>query len=153
MQAKADLWTASLYPNPQLTLDTAEQPFARWALTPSNPSGPPEYDAVLGYAIDWLLFGKRDATIAVAKQAVNAAAAAHADQIRQQVSTTISSFYDVLQAKGTLLLDQEDLRQNERLLEITTKRVQNGAVGTVELDRVRVQSHHRGRPWTRMNDL
>ncbi|HSZ57887.1 MAG TPA: TolC family protein [Tepidisphaeraceae bacterium] len=138
-QARADVWTASVFPNPTITLDTVLQTFNRSALSPSNPSGPPQYDAILTYPVDWLLFGKREAAIEVAKQAANAAGATRADQIRQQVSATISSFYDVLQAKSTLSLDEEDLRQNEKLLEITTARVRAGGVGNVELDRVRVQ--------------
>jgi len=138
-QARGDLWTATLYPNPTITADTVLQPFNRSSLSPSNPSGPPEYDAIIQYPIDWLIFGKRSAGIEVAKRAVDAASATRSDQIRQQVSATISSFYDVLQAKASLSLDQEDLRQNETLLEITAKRVEHGGVGNVELDRVRVQ--------------
>lgn len=138
-QALADVWTSSLLPNPQVTLDTVLQTFNRSNLSAANPSGPPEYDAVVQFPIDWLLFGKRDAGIAVARHAANAAAATRADQIRQQVTATISSFYDVLQAKAMLALDEEDLHQNERLLDITALRVKAGGVGNVELDRVRVQ--------------
>lgn len=138
-QAQADVWTASVFPNPTITLDTVLQTFNRSNISAANPSGPPEYDLIVMYPVDWLLFGKREAALTVARQAANAVAATRADQIRQQVAATISSFYDVLQAKASLTLDEEDLEQNEKLLQITTARVRAGGVGNVELDRVWVQ--------------
>ena len=138
-QARADVWTASLFPNPQVTVDTVLQTFGRRSISAANPSGPPEYDLLVQYPIDWLLFGKREAAMQTARQAANAAAATRTDQIRQQVSATISSFYDVLNAKSSLALAEEDLQQNDKLLGITTSRVEHGGVGNVELDRVRVR--------------
>jgi cobalt-zinc-cadmium efflux system outer membrane protein len=138
-QARADVWTASLFPNPQVTVDTVLQPFQRHSLSAANPSGPPEYDVIVQYPIDWLLFGKREAALLAARKGASAAAATRADQIRQQVSATISSFYDVLNAKSSLALAEEDLQQNEQLFAITKTRAANGGVGNVELDRVQVR--------------
>src|SRR6266571_6730917 len=122
---KADLLTASLPPNPQLstsgTLLPLDQPF-----TVNRQGGPPQFDIGVSYPIDWFLFGKRAAAIASARLGVDMSAAAFADLVRQRVAGTIAAFYDVLEARALFDLAREDLDNLKRVEAITSKRVALG---------------------------
>jgi cobalt-zinc-cadmium efflux system outer membrane protein len=135
-QAQSDLWTSSLFPNPSFTGDTVLQSFR--SITPKNPAGPPQYDAMLNYPIDWFIFGKRSKAIEVSKRAIDVAYADFADQVRQRVADTISAYYDVLDAQAQLRLAHEDLEELKHVEEMTKKRAQIGGVGTIEIDRTKL---------------
>src|SRR5260370_212833 len=61
-QARADLTTASLFPNPQLSAGTTLQKLGG-RFTPNDPGGPPQYNIDLAQPLDAILFGKRTAAI------------------------------------------------------------------------------------------
>jgi len=83
-QARADLRTASLFPNPNLSAGTTLQHLPGGQFSPSNPGGPPQYNVDLAQQVDTLLFGKRTAAIESAKRAVDVAEADFADQKRRR---------------------------------------------------------------------
>jgi cobalt-zinc-cadmium efflux system outer membrane protein len=116
-QAQADVWTSSLLPNPELTLDTNLQGFHK--ITPAHSAGPPAYDATVSYPVDWLVFGKRAAAMEVSQRAVDVSAADRAERIRQMVAGTIAAFYDVLEARERLRFTQEDVDRAQRLMPST----------------------------------
>lgn len=136
-QARADLWTASLVPNP--TLDTGISLFPLFdSFTVDHQGGPPQFDVGLAFPVDWLLFGKRAASVQLAHAGVDVAAAELADLIRQRLAATIAAFYAVLEARALLELARQDLESLERLQRITAELVDLGGAGTIENDRVRV---------------
>jgi cobalt-zinc-cadmium efflux system outer membrane protein len=136
-QAKADLLTASLPPNPQFSTSQTLLPLGR-PFTVDRTGGPPQFDAGVSYPIDWFLFGKRTTAIAGAQFGVDVSAADFADLVRQRVAGTITAFYDVLEAQGLFDLAREDLDSFKRVETITAERVALGGVGTIELDRIRL---------------
>jgi outer membrane protein, heavy metal efflux system len=136
-QAKADLLTASLPPNPQFSTSGTLLPLGR-PFTVDRQGGPPQFDAGMSYPIDWFLFGKRAAAISSGRLGVDVSAADFADLVRQRVAGTIAAFYDVLEAQALLDLAREDLDNLKRVETITAERVALGGVGTIELDRIRL---------------
>jgi cobalt-zinc-cadmium efflux system outer membrane protein len=136
-QAEADLITAGLLPNPDLSTDLLMMPWGN-SFRPTKQGGPTQTDAFVGFPIDWFLFGKRAAAIVTAQKGVDVATAQFADLVRQRISGTIAAFYDVLEAEAQLELAKEDLANLREVERITANRVELGGVGTIELDRVRV---------------
>src|SRR5262249_11544839 len=136
-QAKADLLTSSLPPNPGLLLDSIFIPLGS-PFTVRKPGGPTQVDVGVNYPIDGFLFGKRAAAIASAQLGVDVSAADFADLVRQRVAGTIAAFYDVLEAPALLDLAREDLDNLKHVETITAARVALGGVGTIELDRIRL---------------
>ena len=99
-QARADLQTSGILPNPTLTVGGFLLPSR--TLTPTRPGGPPELDIIASYPIDWFLFGKRAAAMSNARLAVDVSMADYADQVRQRLANTAAAFYDVLEAQAML---------------------------------------------------
>jgi cobalt-zinc-cadmium efflux system outer membrane protein len=143
-QAKADLLTASLPPNPQFSTSLTLLPLGR-PFTVDRTGGPPQFDVGVSYPIDWFLFGKRAAAITSARLGVDVSAADFADLARQRVAGTIAAFYNVLEAHALLDLTREDLDNLKRVETITAERVALGGVGTIELDRIRLAVFDRQR--------
>jgi cobalt-zinc-cadmium efflux system outer membrane protein len=135
-QARADLLTSSLPPNPTLTGDGIFLPLRR--ITPAKPGGPPQTDWTLGYPIDWFLFGKRAAAVESARLGVDVSAADYADQVRQRIANVVAAYYDVLEARALDGLARQDLDALRRVEAITAERVKLGGIGAVELDRARL---------------
>src|SRR5262249_42520049 len=100
--------------------------------------GPTELDVIVGFPIDWFLFGKRAAAIANARLGVDVSAADYADLVRLRVAATVAAFYDVLEAQALLDLARQDRDSLKRLEAITADRVKLGGAGSVELDRIRL---------------
>ena len=100
-QAHADALTASLRPNPEMSVGGTLLPLSR-PITPQQPGGPSEFDLEMGYPIDWFLFGKRAAAMASASMGVCVSEADYADLIRQRVTEAALAFYDVLEAQALL---------------------------------------------------
>jgi len=136
-QAQAELWTASLPPNPTVDTGNSLFPLGR-SFTVSHQGGPPQFDVGVSFPVDWLIFGKRSTAIAGARAGVDAAAAEFADLVRQRIAATIAAFYDVLESEALLALAQQDSESLHRLQHITEELVQIGGAGTIETDRVRV---------------
>lgn len=137
VQARADLWTASLLPNPTLEGGGTLLPLGE-KLTPEHPGGPPQYGAGVAFPVDWLLFGKRWTAVDSARAALDVSAAQFADLVRQRIAATVSAFYGVLQAEELLELAKQTQENLKHLEAITAELVQIGGAGTVELDRVRL---------------
>jgi cobalt-zinc-cadmium efflux system outer membrane protein len=135
-QAQADLLTSSIVPNPVLTGDGIFLPLRR--ITPDKPGGPPQTDWMMGYPIDWYLFGKRAAAIESARLGVDVSAADYADQVRQRIANIVAAFYDLLEARALSDLAKQDLEALKRVEAMTAERVKLGGVGAVELDRARL---------------
>jgi len=135
-QAEAELWTASLLPNPELLTDISYLPLTR-PFTIEKPGGPPELDIYLFFPIDWLVFGKRSAHVQSARAGVDVATAEYADLIRQRVAGTVTAYYDLAEALAKLALAREELESLKRLQAITRERVQAGRAEATEGDRIR----------------
>jgi cobalt-zinc-cadmium efflux system outer membrane protein len=136
-QTEADLVTAGLLPNPELTTDLLMMPWGK-PFNPQKQGGPAQTDALLYFPIDWFIFGKRAAAIMVAQKGIDTSIAQFSDLLRQRISGTISAFYDVIEAEAMLDLAKMDLESLAQVEDITAKRVELGGSGTIELDRVRV---------------
>jgi cobalt-zinc-cadmium efflux system outer membrane protein len=136
-QARADLLSSSLVPNPQLTLDSLLNPLTH-PFTVDRQGGPPQMDVAVSFPIDWFLFGKRLAAMESSRLGVDVAAADFADLIRQQVVATLTAFYDVLEAKELLRLADEDLESLKRVEAITKDKLEAGGAAAVDLDRARL---------------
>ncbi len=132
-QAQADLLTAGLLPNPQISTDIQLLPLTR-VFTVTRQGRPPQFDFNVAMPIDWFLFGKRAAAIVSGEQGV--AEADFANTVR--IATTISVFYDVLEMQAMLELAHENLDNLARMENIIRNRVAFGGVGTIETDRIRL---------------
>ena len=105
-QARADLWTDSLIPNSQLTVDTQFIPLQSTDI--NNQGGPPQYDANFSIPLDWCLFGKRVAAMEASRLGIEVAAADFADLIRQKVTDTVVAYYDLMEAKELAKLPDDE---------------------------------------------
>lgn len=135
-QAKADLVTSSLFPNPSLTTDGIFLPLRSFTL--ERPGGPPQMDVIVGYPIDWFLFGKRTAAMASAGLGVKQSEADYAELIRQRVLACAQAFYDVVEARELLKLTREDLANLTKVEALTARAAQAGNRSKVDLQRVRL---------------
>jgi cobalt-zinc-cadmium efflux system outer membrane protein len=135
-QAKADLVTSAIIPNPTLAVTGIFLPGR--PITPAAPGGPPELDVLASFPLDWFLFGKQAAAIAAAQWGVEVSAADYADAVRLRVADTVAAFYDILEARAMLKLAQEDLASLQRVEDITRRQVKLGGAGSIEVDRIRL---------------
>ena len=145
-QAHADALTASLRPNPEMSVGGTLLPLSR-PITPQQPGGPSEFDLDMGYPIDWFLFGKRAAAMASASEGVCVSQADYADLIRQRVTETALAFYDILEAQALLDVARQDVENLERVEAVTRKAVENGGRPQVELNRIRLVLLGSRRAW------
>lgn len=143
-QADADLLTASLLPNPGLVVYQSLLPLTR-PFTVTAQGGPPQLDVGVGFAIDWLLFGKRAAAMASACLGVEVAAAEYENLVRERVLATILACFDVLEAKALLELLREDLADLQELEKITRQALEAGRVPAIDVQRVQLAVFDRRR--------
>ena len=136
VQARGDLLTSSLPPNPTLLIDGLMLPTR--GVTPDRTSGPTQTDVFASYPIDWFLFGKRAAAMASARLGVRQSEADYADLIRQRVVACATAFYDLVEAKELLKLANEDFANLKKVEAITDKAVKAGNRTKVDLERVRL---------------
>jgi cobalt-zinc-cadmium efflux system outer membrane protein len=135
-QAEGDLITSSLIPNPSLFADAQLIPLQQADI--HNQLGPPQFDALVSFPIDWLLFGKRVAAVQAARLGVEASSAGHADVLRIQLAQTVDAFYEVLAAEEFLRLAKENHAELQALEEITRGLVATGKAGKADADRLRL---------------
>src|SRR5260370_15190859 len=133
-QARADLTTASLFPNPQLSAGTTLQKLGG-RFTPNDPGGPPQYNIDLAQPLDAILFGKRTAAIESARRALDVAGADFADAQRQRRSDVAAVFFDVLETRATLGLVRADLDALRRVQALTPRRLELGGAPPIDVDR------------------
>ena len=134
--AQADYITESLIPNAQLMVDAQLLPIT--SVSFENQGGPPQYDALVTMPVDWFLFGKRVAAQAAAKHTIEAAQAEFSDQIRRQISQTVDSFYDALEADIAQKLVELDLNALRNLEKLAIERGKAGDKTALEQRRVRL---------------
>jgi cobalt-zinc-cadmium efflux system outer membrane protein len=136
-QAEADLTTAGLIPNPDLSAGGSLIPLDR-KFTVDRQGGPPQFDVGVAMPIDWFLFGKRAAAITSGQFGVDAASADFANTIRLRIAGTIKAFYDVLEARAMVELANENQKNLSAMEKIILNRVALGGVGTIEADRIKL---------------
>jgi cobalt-zinc-cadmium efflux system outer membrane protein len=137
-QARADLRTASLLPNPELITGTTLQHLPGGQFSASNPGGPPQYTVDISQAVDGFLFGKRSAAIESARRAVDVATADFADAKRQRTGAVASAFFDCLEASALADLARIDVEDLRRVETLTRRRVDLGGGAPIDLDRARL---------------
>ena len=136
-QANADSLTSSLPPNP--TLYNGRVSSCRFNDSRrQRRAGRRKWTCMVGYPIDWFLFGKRTAAMASACFGVHQSEADYADLVRQRVTATATAYYDVLEAKSLLDLARQDTENLTRLEAATRKAVDAGGRPVVDLNRVRL---------------
>lgn len=136
-QTEGDLITAGLLPNPELLIDDLMMPWGN-NFKPTRQGGPTQIDAIVSYPIDWFIFGKRTAAIVAAEKKVDVATAQFANLIRQRISGTIASFYDVLEGQAMLDWARMDLDYFKQLESITAAQIKRGDLAAIELERVQL---------------
>jgi cobalt-zinc-cadmium efflux system outer membrane protein len=145
-QANADALTAALPPNPSLYTDIQLLPLTR-PFTVTDQGGPPQYDLQVTQPIDWYLFGKRAANMAVAALGVRVSEADFEDQVRQRVTDAALTFYDVLEAKALLDLAGRDVDNLRQVRDAVARVVPLGKpqidLNRVELDLLRARQARR----------
>ncbi|MCI0462810.1 MAG: TolC family protein [Gemmataceae bacterium] len=133
-QARADLWTASLLPNPGLSSGITALPLVR-PFTVDRQGGPPQLDNIIYLPISWLLSGKRTADMGNARLGIDVAGAEFADQVRQRVSAAVTAYYDLLEAEALLKLARADLENLERVEQVARARAK-GVAGAADVQAV-----------------
>jgi cobalt-zinc-cadmium efflux system outer membrane protein len=135
-QAEADLVTASLIPNPSLFADYQLIPLQNADI--KNQLGPPQYDVLVGFPLDWLLFGKRSAARQAARLGIDVSNADFADLHRLQVARTVDAFYEVLADEEFLNLARQVHKELLEIEKTTQELAKDGKVGDLELDRLKL---------------
>ncbi len=136
-QSNADALTASLAPNPQFFTDIQLLPLTH-TFSPERQGGPPQFDAIMSYPIDWFLFGKRAAQMQATELGVRVSEAEYQDLIRTRVLQAAVSYYDVLEAKALREVARQDVENFKRIEKLTSDAVDNGGRAKVDLNRVRL---------------
>ncbi len=136
-QAGGDAVTASLKPNPTLTVYQSLLPLVQ-PFTVDRTGGPPQFDLGVGYPVDWFLFGKRAAAMQAAGLGVRVSEADYADRVRTRVLEAGSAFYDVQEARALLDIARQDADNLARLEGVTRTAVANGGRPAVDLSRIRL---------------
>jgi cobalt-zinc-cadmium efflux system outer membrane protein len=137
--AEADLITSALIPNPSLFADYQLIPLQ--AADIKNQLGPPQWDALVSFPIDWLLFGKRVAAIHAARLGIEVSSADFANLVRIQVAQTVDAFYEVLMDEAYFKLALKNLEELEELEKLTAEMAKNKKVGPRDLDRIKLAVH------------
>jgi outer membrane protein, heavy metal efflux system len=137
-QARADARTASVLPNPSLTVEGSLLPLSR-RYTVEEPGGPTELSAGIRYPIDRLLFGKRAAAVASATTGVSMAEAELGELARRRAAETAQTFYNALEAEALLGVAKQAVGHLEQFEAATRKAVASGGRPQVELSRVRLE--------------
>lgn len=134
--AEAREITASMRPNPVLTVSGQTLNILGANYSPDTPLGPNQ----LNVHTDFPFEGghKREERIAVARQERSLVELGVREVMRQVIAGVQSAFVDVQQANENLKLAQENLRSLESLVAINGARLKSGDLAQVELDRSRV---------------
>jgi len=141
--AEAQIVTAKLRPNPLLTLDADHLDFLGTGFSTvsingklSNNGGPTEYSVRADYLHE--RGGKRQARTALAVGNRDVTRLGLADSVRSLIQTVQSVYVDVVAAKDTLKLAQENLKTFDDIAAINQIRFKDGDIAEVELMRSQV---------------
>ena len=134
--AEARVLQARLRPNPVLSLGWDYIDALGTGFNPANAAGPTEGNARVDFVIE--RGGKRERRIEVAENAKSVAQLNLLNTTRQLVFDVQSAFVDVLLAKESVALAQENLKSLNGIVEINTARVRSGDLAKVEMVRSRV---------------
>ena len=137
--ADADLITSSLIPNPSLFADCQLIPLQHTDF--KNQLGPAEWDTLVSFPIDWLLFGKRLANMQAARLGIEVSSADFANVLRTQLAHTVDAFYEVLMDDAYFNLAEKNLEELMELEKLTEELAKNNKVGALELDRIKLAVH------------
>jgi cobalt-zinc-cadmium efflux system outer membrane protein len=134
--AQAKILTASLRPNPVLTLDADHLPWAGTHYNDDNMAGPPEYSVRTDFLFERA--GKRSGRIAVAQEEKSIAELSLLDTVRGLVFDVENAFVETLLAQANLKLARDNSAALESVVEINTDRLRAGDLARVELTRVQL---------------
>ncbi len=137
-QAVGEAMTASQRPNPTLATDAQLLPLTR-PFTPQQQGGPPQFDAMVSYPIDWFLFGKRKAAMASTGIGIRQTESEYYDLVRQRVRDASSLYFDIVELKALRDLARQDVESLAKVAAITRKAADSGARSAVDADRARLQ--------------
>jgi cobalt-zinc-cadmium efflux system outer membrane protein len=137
--AEGDFITSSLIPNPNLFTDCQLIPLQHTDVR--NQLGPPQWDALVEFPIDWLLFGKRLAAMQATRLGIEVSSADSADVLRVQLARTVDAFYEVLEDEEYFKLSEKYLAELEELEKLTVQLARDKKVGALEVDRIKLAVH------------
>jgi cobalt-zinc-cadmium efflux system outer membrane protein len=134
--ADAHIVTARLRPNPVLSLYSDLQDLAGTGFNALNTAGPPEY----GIRTDFILERgqKRRYRIEVAEQQKAVAQWQLLNTVRSLALDVQNAFVEVLLAKETLALAEQNLESFHKIVEVSKERVRVGDLAQVELARTQL---------------
>jgi outer membrane protein, heavy metal efflux system len=128
--------TATLRPNPVLTLSADHLDLLGTGFNSINNAGPSEYAIRTDFVIE--RGGKRALRMALSEAETGLAELELGDIARKTIFDVASAFIDVQQSQETLALAKENLRNVEGIVNINKERVRTGDLAVVELDRSRL---------------
>jgi outer membrane protein, heavy metal efflux system len=134
--AQAEVGRSSTWQNPNVIATQSLVPFPGRPFNQERTGGPPQFDLMVSYGLDRIVFGKRGAAIARDRLAVDAANAAHADRVRTRIAEAVTAYVDVLQARALWMLATEMYAHAQRLQDATNART--GGTAAAERGRVRI---------------
>lgn len=134
--AEARQITASLRPNPILTVSGQTLELLGTRFSAISPAGPNQFNVHTDYIHE--RGGKREERVAVAKQDKSLAELGIRELMRQVIFAVQSAFVDVQQAGENLKLAQQNLQKLEELVTINEARLKAGDLSRVELERSQV---------------
>ncbi len=137
-QAVGDAITASLRPNPTFGTDSQLLPLNR-RFTPQQQGGPPQFDALLNYPIDWFLFGKRKAAMVSAGIGVQQTEKEYYDLVRLRIREASSLYFDILELKALRDVAAQDVESLTKVEAIMRRAVENGGRPAVDANRIRLE--------------
>jgi len=128
---RADIITAALFPNPQLSMNG----------TFIDPRSPQLAGSQLTARLDFLIEtgGKRRLRREGAEAGARAAEQRFFDVTRQLVIEVKDAFYEILLAREHLNLAEENLKRFEEILRVNTIRFERGGIPEAELIKTRLQ--------------
>lgn len=129
--SRADIITAGLFPNPQLSMNG----------TFIDPRSPQLAGSQLTARLDFLIetAGKRRLRREGAEAGTRAAEQRFFDVTRQLVMEVKEAFYEILLAQEHLNLAEENLKRFDEILRVNTIRFKRGGIPEVELIKTRLQ--------------
>lgn len=140
--AEASFITASLRPNPVLSLSADHQDFLGTGFSRHNGAGPQEFSWRIDVPME--RGSKREYRMATATLAKEVAEVQLLESTRKLILDVALACVEVLQAKASVNLAADNLRMFAEFVRLNTVKVKDGAIAPVELMRsqVAMQQYH-----------